>query len=658
MQSRVIYVFSIVLIVVLALSGISSLRSLEVLGAETPGTIVFSIAPERSIYYTGEVANFLIEVENKGTDPVEIDFNSSQQYDLEITGPNSYYWRWSQGKFFLSVLTSYTLKPGEKKSYQESWSIPEQVLPGIYKIKARLTSSNLSLEASTQFQIETGSGWKEVFFQDDFGEVIMLSTFRKEILNLFNETSRAQEYWIGGKVEQADDPPWHFDFRPDSLYLSPETPTGPIAKRITEIENNLDYWSSVPTTFIHLKPLSSSNHDAFSDTQGHWANIPALALFREGIVNGYPDGTFRPDGLLTRAEFAKMVILALKISPFSPSLPTFPDVSKDHWGFSYIEAAVKAGLFRGFPDGTFRPEEPVTREQILTVIARNAGWKLMQSSNPTFPDLTPENWAYPYVETAIQEGFIEKGDFRLCGEFWGTGIPATRGQTALLLSRLLFLFNKKADQIVIKADQGGGLVAVEALRQHVIAFQLYGDGRFIVLRDGFVRTGKVSFAQSLDMITFLSSYGFFQMNDLYRPEAQVYDAPSTYIQVNLNKMHKEVSEYAWGAPGEFHFLFTYLKRCNLGKTEEYIPSKSTLFVNLIGSQADLNEDQKRNIVELPEEFKSKIPSLAQLANFPEGYDLKPELYALIAPLLGAHQRVIYALEGGLAYSLIVQITLP
>ncbi|MGB9552927.1 MAG: S-layer homology domain-containing protein, partial [bacterium] len=642
MQNRLAHVLLVFIILALVLSEIPSGKGVKAFGTEIPGTVVSAITVEREVYYTGEVVNFLIEVENKSTEPVEIQFNSSQQYDLEITGPNSYYWRWSQGKFFLPVLTSYTLKPGEKKSYHEAWNAPEEALPGIYRIKAYLTSSNRNLEASTELRIEIGSGWREVFFQDDFGEVIMLSTFRQEILDLFTETGTSQEYWIGGKVEQTDNPPWHFDFRPDSLSAKTETPTGARAKRITEIENNLNYWTSVPTTFIHLKPLSSSKKGPFSDTQGHWANAPALALFQEGVVNGYPDGTFRPDGLLTRAEFAKMVILALKISPSYPSAPTFSDVSKDHWGFSYIEAAAKAGLFKGFPDGSFRPEEPVTKEQILTVIVRNAGWKLVQPSNPTFPDLSPENWASSYVETALQEGFIEKGDYRLCGEFWGAGIPATRGQTALLLARLLFLFNEGVNQVIIKADQGGGLVPVESLPQHVISFQLYGDGTFIVLRDGFVRTGKITLAQALDMIIFLASYGFFQMNELYRPETQVYDAPSTYIQVNLNKIQKEVSEYAWGAPGEFHFLFTYLKRCNLGKTEEYIPSKSTLFVNLIGAQDSLNEDQKRNIVELPEEFKKGLPKLSELAKLQEGFELKPEFYALIAPLLGAHERVIIA----------------
>jgi|GEM_PF-898541 len=651
------------LIVVLLVStfaplGMSAGQSKRVFGAEIPGTIAFSITPERDFYYTGEVAGFLMEVENRSTEPVELTFNTSQQYDLEVTGPNSYYWRWSQGKFFLMVLTAYTLNPGEKKIYRESWSIPEQASPGIYNIKARLTSFNFNLEGFCQIQVKEGTGWGEIFFQDDYGEVITISSFKQDFLESVSKADTAQEYWVGGKVEQADNPPWHFRFRPDSLIVTTEAPKDTVAQRIVEIENNLNYWTSVPTVFLRLKPLSRSQGTPFSDIQGHWAKAPVLALFQEGVVNGYPDGTFRADGLLTRAEFAKMVIMALKISPIPSPTPTFPDVPKDHWGYAYIETAVKVGLFKGFPDGTFHPEESVTREQILTVIARNAGWKIVQPASPTFPDLGSDHWAYPYVETAIEEGFLEKGDPRLCGEFWGPGTPATRGQTALLLSRLLYLFEKKMDHIVIKADHGGGLVPAEVMRQHVVTFHLYGDGTFIVLKDGFVRTGKIPYARALDLVTFLSSYGFFRMKELYQPEPRVYDAPSTYIQVNLNKIQKMVTEYAWGAPGEFRYLYTYLRRCDLGKTEEYIPQRSTLFVNLLGPLEGLSEDQKERVVELPEEFKKGIPRLSELAKLAKGFDLKPELYTLIAPLLGAHERVIVAAENGLAYSLIVKITLP
>lgn len=647
----------VLLILCLGFNASISLKPEAVLGEEVSPAIDFEASFQRNLYYPGEVAQIKMEVENKGLEKVDLSFTSSQIYDLEITGPNSYFWRWSQGKFFLTVITSFTLAPGEKKSFIESWTVPQSASPGEYFLKARLASSNFPLESSSKIQVKEGGKWREIFFQDDSGDVILISTFIEDFVQAVRDSSPEEDLWVSGKVVKGENPPWSFTFLPDSLSLSPSQPAQAVSG-LLEIEENIDHWTTVPTVSLRLKPLLSNGEDPFSDLQGHWAKSPIFALFSFGIVNGYPDGTFRPDGLLTRAEFAKMVVLALKLSPIQSPTPFYADVPRDHWGYSYIETASRADLFKGFPDGTFRPEEFVTREQILTVIARNAGWTLQPPENPTFPDLGKDHWSYPYVEQAIQEDFLEKEDGRITGELWGPGTPATRGQAALLLSRLYFLFDRKPDRIIIQADHGGGLVPINVLHQHVVAFTLYGDGRYITERKGFVRTGKLSFSQVLDLITFLSSYGFFQMKDFYQPEPQVYDAPSTYIKVELEKIKKSVTEYAWGAPGEFRFLYTFLKRNNFGPTEEFIPQKSLLFVSLIGPLEGLNEDQKSKIVELPEEFLKGIPPLKELEKNTEGFELSPELYSLIAQLLGENGRVIFAVQEGMAYSLTVKIFLP
>ncbi|MCR4428276.1 MAG: S-layer homology domain-containing protein [Caldiserica bacterium] len=627
-----------------------------VLGEDAP-SIAFQASFQRDFYYPGEIAEINLELENGGAESVQLSFTSSQIYDLEITGPNSYFWRWSQGKFFLTVINSITLAPGEKKVFSEYWTIPQGASPGKYFLKARITSSDFPLEGSSSVEVREGGKWEEVFLQDDSGDVILISTFKEDFLKSLRDSQKDQETWVSGKVIRTENPPWNFSFLPDSLTLSPSQPAQ-VVPGLWELQENLDRWTGVPTVSLRLKPLSWLEEVPFSDLQGHWAKPPILALFKFGIVNGYPDGTFRPDGLLTRAEFAKMVVLALKLSLVQFPTPSYSDVPRDHWGYLYIETASRAGLFMGFPGGTFHPEEFVTREQILTVIARNAGWIVDPPENPTFPDLEKDYWAFPYVEQAIKEGFMEKEDKRLTGDLWGPGTPATRGQAALLLSRLYFLFEKRADKIIIQADHGGGLVPIEALRQHVVGFTLYGDGTYITERNGFVRTGKLPFWRVLDLITFFSSFGFFQMKDFYEPEPKVYDAPSTYIRVESAKVKKTVSEYAWGAPGEFRFLYTFLKRNDFGPTEEFVPQRSILFVSLLGPLENLNQDQRARIVQLPEEFEKGIPPLKELEKKPEGFELKPELYSLIAGLLGNNGRVIFALQDNLVYSLTVKIFLP
>ena len=82
-----------------------------------------------------------------------------------------------------------------------------------------------------------------------------------------------------------------------------------------------------------------------------------------GIIVGYPDGTFRPEQPVTRAEFAKIMVSALGIgeaAQYAAGPTRFPDVPADHWASGYINVAVDVGVVVGYPDGTFLPENQVT----------------------------------------------------------------------------------------------------------------------------------------------------------------------------------------------------------------------------------------------------------------------------------------------------------
>ena len=104
-----------------------------------------------------------------------------------------------------------------------------------------------------------------------------------------------------------------------------------------------------------------------------------------GLVNGYPDGFFRPDNPITRAEFAKILIKALKIELLATPSPTFSDVPQDHWAFPYVETAAENGIVKGIGEGLFAPERNITRAEIATMIARALG--LVPSvESPSFAD--------------------------------------------------------------------------------------------------------------------------------------------------------------------------------------------------------------------------------------------------------------------------------
>lgn len=92
-------------------------------------------------------------------------------------------------------------------------------------------------------------------------------------------------------------------------------------------------------------------------------------LVEKNILAGYPDGTFRPDNGLTRAELSKIINLVFNLTEKSSSVP-FTDVKTSEWYYDYVSVAVKAGYIKGFQDNTFRGDDPVTREQVCAILNR------------------------------------------------------------------------------------------------------------------------------------------------------------------------------------------------------------------------------------------------------------------------------------------------
>jgi hypothetical protein len=106
----------------------------------------------------------------------------------------------------------------------------------------------------------------------------------------------------------------------------------------------------------------------FSDIGNHWAKACILALADRGILNGYPDGTFRPDAGITRAEFATLMKGAFPNAPEVRPAVNFSDVPPQYWAYSAIQWAYERGFFSGYPDGTFQPSQMTSRLQTVLVL--------------------------------------------------------------------------------------------------------------------------------------------------------------------------------------------------------------------------------------------------------------------------------------------------
>lgn len=122
-------------------------------------------------------------------------------------------------------------------------------------------------------------------------------------------------------------------------------------------------------TFQHELELDP---DAFvSDVDGHPFEREIRTLVDEGVVSGYSDGTFRPERTLTRAEYA--ALLASAFDPNPATRPDFTDVG-GHWAESAIRDVAGAGFFGGYPDGTFRPDETVSKLESIVALDSGLGY--------------------------------------------------------------------------------------------------------------------------------------------------------------------------------------------------------------------------------------------------------------------------------------------
>ena len=161
---------------------------------------------------------------------------------------------------------------------------------------------------------------------------------------------------------------------------------------------------SDPNRFEHL-----DNSFEFADWE--WYYEPVTYLTSIGIIQGYDDGSFRADSRITRAEFMTMISrFGITEGPIKSELS---DIS-GHWGEEYIIIGVSNGYISGYPDGTFRPDNPITRAEVVSVLNRLLyrgieiedipGWA------PSFWDLDESHWAYADIMEAATGHEFERKD--------------------------------------------------------------------------------------------------------------------------------------------------------------------------------------------------------------------------------------------------------
>lgn len=154
-----------------------------------------------------------------------------------------------------------------------------------------------------------------------------------------------------------------------------------------------------------LMPAAAESR--FSDLENHWAISYIEKWADKGVINGYPDGTFRPDQDITRSEVAKVLALAYEM-PLDITSHSFSDVEEGIWYYAHVQACAEYEVINGYPDGTFQPNASITRNEAVKMVCLAAGLTEKDTGLESKPDYDQiPDWAKGYWNALYHAGVID-----------------------------------------------------------------------------------------------------------------------------------------------------------------------------------------------------------------------------------------------------------
>jgi hypothetical protein len=144
--------------------------------------------------------------------------------------------------------------------------------------------------------------------------------------------------------------------------------------------------------------------------ENYWADTSIEQLATTGLIEGYPNGTFQPQRALSRAELATLLVKSKGLELPTLKGKTFKDVSASHWASRYVKGALDMGLVNGYPNGTFKPNNMITRTEGVVVLTR---FGELPVENQTalvagpYPDVKASFWASPFIASARASGLLD-----------------------------------------------------------------------------------------------------------------------------------------------------------------------------------------------------------------------------------------------------------
>ncbi|MFA5103576.1 MAG: S-layer homology domain-containing protein [Candidatus Margulisiibacteriota bacterium] len=192
---------------------------------------------------------------------------------------------------------------------------------------------------------------------------------------------------------------------------------------------------------------------SFADVpDDYWAFESVELGATAGLFEGYPDKLFRPNQVMSRAELTTMMVRVSKPDiKQSIERQVFPDLPYYHWSVRYVEAAKDMGLVIGYPDKNFKADKKIDRAEGVTVGARFDGGYIVDPDEKPYSDVSKKSWAAGYIETAKQKGLLDY----ISTERFAPKQGLTRAEAAEIISKTDF--GTRMIEDLLNWDKGYGL---------------------------------------------------------------------------------------------------------------------------------------------------------------------------------------------------------
>ncbi|MDW0117495.1 S-layer homology domain-containing protein [Sporosarcina thermotolerans] len=349
---------------------------------------------------------------------------------------------------FINEISNYA------KEVSAKWGIPASAIIGMAVIESGYGTTRIAVNANNIFGIKIwvtnpNKGWQLKGQPDENnGTVPVLSDFGVDRI-IYDETNRVDNWYrmfssrkeavdyLGGtfllnkrygfaktNYENNLNKGWNYE-RASKQYIYDIATAG---------YNHLggDYYRNAVGKIMDEWNLYEHDERTFKDIHGHWAQKEIEFLSENGWIDGFNDGTFKPNDSLTRAQAAKIIGNFLGLTKTTEPIH-FKDVPTSFWGHDSVVLVAQHKLMNGTGSDYFSPKMDATRAQMAQIFY-NAGFYSEPAANnlKSFSDVRKDYWAYIAIETMRQEGIMAGfGDGR-----FGINDPISRAQLAAVIYRL------------------------------------------------------------------------------------------------------------------------------------------------------------------------------------------------------------------------------